>query len=178
MGIETTYRDISQPTVEFDLEDSDIGDARETAGQAYIYWAASDRVAVSFMLRGSIYRGDDKTPFGPKDVDSFLAPLSVRYFHPSGFYAVGGLQYVAQAVTDVDFDGHERDQSGDSWLVDVAIGYRLPHRRGIISLELNNILDQRVHWQDDAFRSSDLRQSTRRFLPERSALVLELNVNF
>jgi outer membrane receptor protein involved in Fe transport len=84
---------------------------------------------------------------------------------------------VVQEVTDVDIDGHARDQSGNSWLVDAAIGYRLPHRRGLLSLELNNILDQRVHWQDDAFRSSDLRQSNRRFLPERSAIV-RLKVNF
>ena len=69
----------------------------------------------------------------------------------------------------------EHEDWGDSWLLDAAIGYRLPRRRGIVSLELNNILDQNVHWQDDTFRSSE--QQNRRFIPERSAMV-RLNLNF
>ena len=79
-----------------------------------------------------------------------LAPLSVRYFDPSGFFAVGGVQYVGQSVTAVS-GSTENESWGDSWLLDAAIGYRLPNRRGIVSLELNNILDQNVHWQDDTF---------------------------
>jgi outer membrane receptor protein involved in Fe transport len=180
VGLEAGYRDISRPVAFLNApDDRDVltEDAHEIAGQVYTYWTVSDRVAASFELRGSRYRGDEKTSFGPRDVDSILAPLSVRYFHPSGFYAVGGLQYVRQSVTNDDFVGREPNQWDDSWLVDAAIGYRLPHRRGIVSLEFNNILDQRVHWQDDEFRSSDLRLSNRRFIPERSAIV-GLNLNF
>ena len=104
-----------------------------------------------------------------------LAPVSVRYFDPSGFFAVGGVA-VCRPVRDRRFGVDRNEQSwGDSWLVDAAIGYRLPTRRGIVSLELNNLLDQNVHWQDDSFRSSE--QQNRRFIPERSAMV-RLNLNF
>ena len=104
-----------------------------------------------------------------------LAPVSVRYFDPSGFFAVGGVEYVGQSVTAVSGSTAGQAPWGDSWLLDAAIGYRLPNRRGIVSLELNNILDQNVHWQDDSFRSSE--QQNRRFIPERSAMV-RLNLNF
>ena len=69
----------------------------------------------------------------------------------------------------------ETEKWDDAWLVDAAIGYRLPRRYGIVSLELNNLLNQKFHWQDDTFRSSE--QQNRRFLPERSAIV-RVNLNF
>ncbi len=178
IGIEAIYRDISAPEINNDAEDTDIvvDDASEGLGQAYLYWTPTDRIAVSFALRGDHYKAHaNDAEFVPQDIDSILAPLSVRYFDPSGFFAVAGIQYVGQSVTTDDGAGQESNQWGDSWLVDASIGFRLPNRRGIVSLELNNLLDQNIHWQDDTFRSSE--QQSRRFVPERSAMA-RLNLNF
>ncbi len=178
IGVEAIYRDISAPQIDNDVGDSDVlvQDASEGLAQAYVYWTPTDRIAVSFALRGGRYRAhDDDAVSVPQDIDSVLAPLSVRYFDPSGFFALAGVQYVGQSVTLDDGPGRESTQWGDSWLVDAAIGYRLPNRRGIVSLDLNNILDQSIHWQDDSFRSSE--QQNRRFIPERSAMI-RLNLNF
>ena len=87
---------------------------------------------------------------------------------------MGGVEYVGQSVTN-ELGPAESESWGDLWLVDAAIGYRLPNRRGIASLELNNPLDQKVHWQDDSSRSSE--QQNCRFIPERSAMA-HLNLNF
>jgi outer membrane receptor protein involved in Fe transport len=178
LGGQLLYRDISSVLVAQDFADSDVllEDANEAVAQGYLYWTPMEQVAVSFELWGSRFRlNEDDATYAPKDIDSVRAPLSVRYFHPSGFFAVGGVQYVWQSVTEVEGDSQERDSSADSWLLDAAIGYRLPHRRGIVSLELNNLLDQNIHWQDDTFRSSE--QQNRRFIPERSAM-LRLNLNY
>ena len=177
-GVEGVYRDISAPRLDVGSDDSDFitQGASETAASGYVYWTATDRLAVTFGVHGSRFRLDeDDAVGGPQDVDSILAPFSLRYFHPSGFFAVGGVQYVWQSVTESDGPGQQRDSSANSWLVDAAIGYRLPHRRGIVSLELNNLLDQEIHWQDDSFRSSE--QQNRRFNPERSAMI-RLNLNY
>ena len=104
-----------------------------------------------------------------------MAPLSVRYFDPSGFFAVAGMQYIDQSVNHQSDNGHNDESWGNAWLLDASIGYRLPQRRGIISLDVNNILDQNFHWQNDTFRSSE--QQNRLFLPERSAMV-RLNLDF
>ena len=41
-------------------------------------------------------------------------------------------------------------QSGDDrfWVVDASVGYRLPKRFGIISLEAKNLLDKEFQFQD------------------------------
>ena len=179
VGAQLLYRDISSVVLDVDdVGNSDLllEDANEFAGEAYLYWTPTEQLAVSLELWGSRFRfNEDDATYAPKEIDSVRAPLSVRYFHPSGFFAVGGLQYIWQTVTEVEQGNQERDSSGDSWLVDAAIGYRLPNRRGIVSIEANNLLDQNIHWQDDNFRSSE--QQNRRFIPERSVM-LRLNLNY
>ena len=126
--------------------------------------------------RGPLPAHDSDAEGVPQDIDSILAPLSVRYFDPSGFFAARGRR-VCRPVRDHrrrPWPGKRASGAipGSSTL---PIGYRLPKRRGIVSLEFNNILDQNIHWQDDSFRSSE--QQNRRFIPERSAMV-RLNLNF
>ena len=107
-GVEGVYRDISAPRLDDGSDDSDFitQDASETAASGYVYWTATDRLAVTFELHGSRFRHDeDDAAGGPQDVDSILAPFSLRYFHPSGFFAVGGVQYVWQSVTESDGPG-------------------------------------------------------------------------
>jgi outer membrane receptor protein involved in Fe transport len=176
VGVEGIYRNISPLLSDIDV-DTDIllRDAEEEAAQAYLYWTATDRISVSLEVRGSRFR-EHQNDFDarPKGINTILAPLSVRYFDRKGFFAAAGVEYVSQSVTRQD-GGGDTEKWADAWLVDAAIGYRLPGRHGIVSFELNNLLNHKFHWQDDTFRSSE--QQNRRFLPERSAMVL-VNLNF
>ena len=72
-------------------------------------------------------------------------PVGLKYFHSSGFFAGIGATYVHQEV--------ERDPavlaafptvagSEDFITVDAALGWRLPNRVGIVSLEARNLLDE------------------------------------
>jgi hypothetical protein len=54
------------------------------------------------------------------------------------------------------------------FLLDAAIGYRIPKRYGILSLEARNILDEGFQFQDDEFRTRGARRSA--FVPERALL--------
>jgi outer membrane receptor protein involved in Fe transport len=69
------------------------------------------------------------------------------------------------------------DDGNDSFFVaDAAVGYRLPHRRGLIGLEARNIFDTRLKYHDESFRDfrdafSDAAQPVAsRFIPERTVL--------
>jgi outer membrane receptor protein involved in Fe transport len=67
------------------------------------------------------------------------------------------------------------DGEDDFMLFDAAIGYRLPDRRGIISLEGRNLLDEDFSYQDDNFRTSDIRRSE--YVPAR-VIFGRLTLNF
>lgn len=178
VGVQGIYRQLSTPILDVGSSDTDVllGDADETAAQGYLYWTATDRISVSFELRGNWFRLHQNGSDGrPQSIDALLAPLSIRYFDPSGFFAVAGVEYVNQSVSQQDGSGGKDEDSGDAWLVDASIGYRLPGRHGIVSLEFSNLLDQKVQWQDDTFRSSE--QQTRRFIPER-AVMARLSLDF
>ncbi|MFZ1429950.1 MAG: TonB-dependent receptor [Geminicoccaceae bacterium] len=178
VGVEGIYRRLSPPRLDIGTDDTDVllGDASETMAQGYFYWTATDRISVSLELHGDWFRQHQNGPDSrPQSINTLLAPLSVRYFAPNGFFAVAGVEYVNQMVNRKDGNGDETDETGDAWLVDASIGYRLPERHGIVSLEFNNLLNQSFHWQDDTFRSSE--QQNRRFTPERAAM-FRLSLNF
>ena len=60
-------------------------------------------------------------------------------------------------------------------LVDLAVGYRLPKRRGILALQVDNLLDRQLSFQDESFRTS--RELNPRFVPSRTFLAT-LTLNF
>jgi hypothetical protein len=76
----------------------------------------------------------------------------------------------------------ERDQA---LVADAVVGYRFPKRRGFVSLEIGNILDESFAYQSDAFRSAGVQDQETRisplprplFLPERTVFV-RVGINF
>ena len=61
-------------------------------------------------------------------------------------------------------------------LLDATIGYRLPKRRGIVSLGVRNLLDEKFHYEE----ISDLlspETDNPRFIPER-LILSQFTLNF
>lgn len=177
VGIEAMHRRLSAPLffVDQDDPDVDINDARESTAQGYLYWTPTDRWAVGVRLLGVRFTQDQKSGDStPSEIDSWLVPASVRYFAPNGVFVAAGVSYLNQNVTFQAGSG-ERDERADAWLLDAAVGYRLPRRRGILSVEANNLLGEDFKWQDDSFRTSE--PQNRRFMPDRSAFV-RFTLNF
>lgn len=112
----------------------------------------------------------------PKQVETWSAPISVRYFHPSGFFAgvIG-----TPARQDVQRQQETGLPDGDDtfFLVDAAIGYRFPQRSGIASLEVRNLFNTGFKYQDDSFREAREAPPVSRFVPERTILG-RLTLNF
>ena len=89
---------------------------------------------------------DNEEPFPGLTPD----PLTIRYFHPAGFFARLGTTYVRQEIAGLsEVPGDGRD---DFVVVDAALGYRLPKRLGIMSLGVRDLLDEEFRFQDDSFR--------------------------
>ena len=123
--------------------------------------------ALAVEYRYDHFDSKSNDPDLPRHVNTHSVPLSIRYFNPWGIFAELGATFVYQ---DVDRQPDADTQDGDDsfFLLDAAIGYRLPKRRGIVSLEGLNLLDQHFNYQDDNFHSAEDRRS--RFVPERTVL--------
>jgi outer membrane receptor protein involved in Fe transport len=100
--------------------------------------------------------------------------VSLRYFAPSGWFATLGATWVRQTVERLPASTLASGTS-DFTLVDAALGYWLPSRRGQISIEARNLFDRQFNYQDVNFQTSEPRSP--RFLPERSVFV-RLTVSF
>jgi hypothetical protein len=75
------------------------------------------------------------------------APLSVQYFDPSGVFAGVRLTPVRHEFVDDRFT-LAREGDDETIIVDAAIGWRLPNRRGILTLEIENLFDQEFGFEE------------------------------
>ncbi|MGR9087626.1 MAG: TonB-dependent receptor domain-containing protein, partial [Gammaproteobacteria bacterium] len=108
------------------------------------------------------------------DLKTYKIPVNLRYFDPNGIFAQLGMTYVAQNQWNIDaFNGGTVSTSESFVLADAAIGYRLPKRLGVISLEVRNLLDKHFNYNDKwRIEQADIFQMSRQqeFLPARTVL--------
>lgn len=136
--------------------------------RAYINWILAKSVTLDLEYRFEKFQRNEMS--GKLD-DSFpttethFAPIGINYFHPSGFFSRFGITYIYQKV---DFFTESASGHDDFFLFDVRMGFRLPKRYGIISLNVKNLFDQNFRYQGDHRRTN--RDVAPLFLPERSIL--------
>ncbi len=178
VGVEALRRDLDIPVIAFPDNSLVHDEWREHIYRAYLYWMIDRRWAASaeFELEKFEQTTNATGNPNPERLETITAPLAVQYFDPSGFFAKVGATYVKQ-----DVEGPFVKTNGDEFaVVDAAIGYRLPNRWGLLSLEVRNLLDQSFYLVDDSFRnSSDFTglQANARFMPDRTILA-GIRLNF
>jgi hypothetical protein len=161
-GVELSARKIDEPVF------GATEDRREELLRSYLSWTPAPRWALGLALEYDRFRNDDPVNIEfPKRLDTISMPLSARYFHPSGWFAETSVTFVHHDVGRRPDTGVP-DGSDRFVLLDALLGYRLPHRRGIISLEGRNLLNEDFGFEDDNFRISEPRNS--RYIPDRMVL--------
>ena len=95
---------------------------------------------------------DVATLDGIDQVTTHRFPVGASFFHPCGATAGVKATYIDQDGRFVPAFGEEGvpgEQGADRfWLVDATVGYRLPNRWGIVTLEGKNLFDQSFRYQD------------------------------
>jgi opacity protein-like surface antigen len=172
VGGEATWRELSVPIVRREGPAKVLENADEETHRAYVHWLPIPEVALSAEFvydRFSIETRQFLTEgFGfPEKLVTYSVPFGVRYFHPSGFFAGVGATYVNQQVNRSD---PSPEGSTDFFVVDAAVGYRLPKRFGIVSLSVANLSDNKFKYQDDSFREFQTGPSIGPYLPDRQIL--------
>jgi class 3 adenylate cyclase/CHASE2 domain-containing sensor protein/predicted Zn-dependent protease len=162
---EVTRRDSAPPLFEGDT--AKVGDREDLWYGGALYWTPTDELAMSGGAWGYQFRQLAKDAgANPTRIDQLTLPLDVRYFHPNGLSVLGGATYLYQSVARDNLDSSKAEGHNHAWLFNAAVGWRLPHRRGTISIEIDNIFDENFEYQDQNFRSSELQASP--FLPSRT----------
>ncbi len=167
-------RQVSEPTDTGDFQHKNET-ARDDRATAYLYWIATDQIVMSLELIGEDYSANKRDNPSFSRMRTLTVPLRLNYTMPAGWFATAQTSFVAQDV-DQPSDGDNTDLDSHGLLVDLAAGYRLPKRYGIIAVEATNLLDERLAFQDESFRTSR-GQVDPRFIPSR-AFFATVTLNF
>ncbi len=138
----------------------------EKLGRAYLYWAPHARWALRAEYQYERLENDPQLTQVVVDSTTHIVPLGASYFDPRGFsFHVNGTYAEQTGDFDPDEVGSTTLSGGeDFWVVDTRLDYRLPKRRGLISVGVQNLFDQDFKFQDtDA--------SNPRFLPDRFVFI-------
>ncbi len=152
--------------------DASTRDRNEMLHKAYVYWTPMDWLALTSEYRFDFYdrefSGAGDNDVLPQRVATHEIPLSIRMFHPYGLFSQMTATYVNQDVVLERTGGALQQGFEQFWTVDANIGYRLPHKKGVVSFEVRNLLDEDFSYQS-AFDASGPQLTP--YVPEREFFV-------
>ncbi len=184
-GVEASERKFKIPFLP-NSETEDLSERKEQLYRAYLYWIPHLYWVVRGEFQFEKYNellSNNIFPGNPQQLQTLSAPFSIEYFHPNGLLSKFSTSFVHQSLSlfsDLN-DNRKRDpevtRSGiDSFfLVDLALGYRFAKRRGLLSLEGKNLLNDHFFYKNTNFYSSEPRIGS--FIPERM-FFLKLAFNY
>lgn len=147
-GVEFIKRDLDLPFIsDISSLTTDEVSWKEKTVRFYLYAIPFHWLAVNF---GYQYESFERDPFFMADqdfseLDTHRFPLGVNLFLPQNFSVGAKATYVDQKGTF----GSSSVSDEDSFLVfDGSLSYRLPNRRGLVSIEGKNLFDENFKFQD------------------------------
>jgi tetratricopeptide (TPR) repeat protein len=166
-GVEVSKRDLSSPR--FLSANSVFLDHKENLYYGYLYGVLHKNWVAKSEIR---FEKFSRPQSELQQIDTLSAPIGIDYFNPNGFFANLTGTFVRQKVERL---GREKEGTEKYFLVDASIGYRLPNRKGILSLEARNLFDEYFLFQHINFSTSQAVDS--RFVPTRT-IVARITFNF
>jgi hypothetical protein len=171
-GAELTKRDVRNPVLDVDngtipFEDSDEWDYR-----GYAYWTPSDHWSLSLEASYDKFENESDSLVStsvPERVTTRTFPANVTYFHPGGFFSGVTVTYVDQEVRR-ESDSLQAEGDDNFTLTDLSVGYRLPKRRGVASLTVQNLFDKDFDYQDESYRTFSIEPYVGPYVPETTVM--------
>jgi hypothetical protein len=130
-------------------------DLAERAQKGYVYWLPADRISVTGRYEHGRYDSEPVQLFGYSRMKLTRVPVELRYFARAGLTFGARASYVDQSG---EFQTELQQSSGAPpvlrygqdrfWVLDAFVGYRLANRRGLLSLNADNVLDESFQFQD------------------------------
>ena len=150
-GVECARRDLDTPYEDATSGDVHHVDWHEKWARAYLYWTLTPWLAASGEYGYERFDRDSEYP-GPDlftEIKTHRLSLGANFFHPSGVRAGLKETFVDQKGDFVASDGVTITHGSDHlWVLDAAIGYQLPKRLGLVTIEARNLLDEKFKFED------------------------------
>jgi outer membrane receptor protein involved in Fe transport len=151
-GIELVQRNVDSQALRTDSAGQPylaVTPATEENGHAYFYWTPRPTISLSARYQADHYLADAQSPYGFTEMRARVLPLEARYFGKTGFTAGLRVSHYQQeglflSSTSPAFEPGE----DDFWVTDATLGFRLPKRRGVLSLNVDNLFDKDFRYQD------------------------------
>jgi Tfp pilus assembly protein PilF len=157
-GVEFSLQDLKIPVQGFsDSQGNKIEflEHSELTTRTYLNWAPLDSLAFSFNYQYENFHNRTDAFGDAPHTKTHSGTIAFNYFHPSNLFAKVTSSYVNQAVNFKPLTGRDEMAHEDFFIVNLAIGYRLPSRYGIISLQALNLLDKKFRYQGLQFRTNN-----------------------
>lgn len=147
-GVEQSWRRVEAP-VAFGTDVMTFR-RREQLSRGYLYWTPLYWLSLGVEYQYERFTNEeDFFNLGAKtENQTHRVPLSLNVFLPWGFISRWQATYVDQHGDFSTTAFTIAPGSDRFWLLDGSVGYRLPWRLGIVSLEARNLLDKQFHFQD------------------------------
>ena len=152
-GAEVVDREVREPVTIGEFAPPIV----ERTARANLGWAPASSWAIAGELRREKYSGDQLAPAFARMTTLFF-PVSARYFSPAGWVVRARVRTVAQSI-----EGHTERFS----IADAGMSWRLPARRGEISIDANNVFGRRFRYQDRRVVMADPFKADAEYLPGR-----------
>ncbi len=150
-GVELSRRELEVSFFDTDSRAAQDAEWEENLIRVYFFWSPHDWVSLSAEYQYECFERDIEA-VGVEQFDDLKThrfPLGANFFHPSGFKARLGASYVDQSGVFVDPTSEMRTKDDDRfWVVDASMGYRLPDRMGIFSVEAKNLFNEGFNYLD------------------------------
>ncbi len=124
----------------------------QTLARFYLCWTPASWLALKAEYQYEEWNLDSlgMNPYWASKIQTDRVPLEIRFFDPSGLFLKCRPTYINQDGKFIDSLSGIVPVSGDSsfWVMDASLGYRLPKRLGVISIEARNLFDDNSKFQD------------------------------
>ncbi len=151
LGVELVTRDVDSSVTDLTTGVPFATEATEDSARTYLYWTPRQDLSFSAQYQNERLSSDENWPLGLTRLRTQRLPLEARYFNANGLSAGLRVSRVHQQGEFV-FGGPEGEHleagEDDFWIVDASLGYRLPKRRGVLSLNVDNLFDKEFRFQD------------------------------
>ncbi len=121
---------------------------KEELGRAYFYWMPTSWLAFNGEYQYEHLEREGPANEGISEAHTHRFPVAIGVFHPLGFRGRLQATVVDQSGTFVDLAGQASHGDERFWVLDASLGYRLPKRWGLITVDGRNLLDKRFRFQD------------------------------
>jgi hypothetical protein len=128
-------------------------DADEHLSSLYLAWIPDDSIGISVKYQyESVDNAGQVFAEGFTKLRTRKLPLEINFFQGPYFSAGLTASYIRQDgefPEDLEQPMGPTISDGDNfWMFDGSLRFRFPGRRGVFSLQINNLLDETIRFQD------------------------------